>query len=100
MSATRLSAARGDEPSHFCHDADSRPGSTGSELMTDTISSDESPRWPVFERPPGAGQYGGRLRRISAATQTTAMTAAVSLVLLGGVATVTARNLAPAADPA
>lgn len=68
--------------------------------MTDTISSDESPRWPVFERPPHGGQYGGRLRRLSVATQTTAMTAAVSLVLLGGVATVTVRSLAPAADAA
>jgi hypothetical protein len=64
--------------------------------MTDTISSDESPRWPVFERP----AHGGRLGRLSVASQTTAMTAAVSLVLLGGVATVTARSLTGGADPA
>jgi hypothetical protein len=64
--------------------------------MTDTISSDDHAPWPEVDRP----SYGGFLRRLGGATQTTAMTAAVSLVLLGGVATVTVRSLAPEADPA
>jgi len=64
--------------------------------MTDTISSDDGAQWPILDRPAG----GGMARRLRGASRTTAMTAAVSLVLLGGVATVTVRNLAPAADPA
>jgi len=63
--------------------------------MSDTISSDDGAPWPLPEEP----AYG-RFRRFGAGSRTTAMTAAVSLVLLGGVATVTARTLAPTADPA
>jgi hypothetical protein len=64
--------------------------------MTDTISSDDGGQWPSADPSPGPAG----LHRFGAASRTTAMTAAVSLVLLGGVATVTARNLAAAADPA
>src|SRR5436309_15816050 len=63
--------------------------------MSDTISSDDSARWPLPEEP----AYG-RVRRLGRGSRTTAMTAAVSLVLLGGVATVTVRDLAPTVDPA
>jgi hypothetical protein len=64
--------------------------------MTDTISNDDGAQWPVLDRP----SYGGRFRGLTGASRTTAMTAAVSLVLVGGVATATVRSLGPGADPA
>jgi hypothetical protein len=64
--------------------------------MTDTISSDDGAQWPVVEEP----RHGGMLGRLSGASRTTAMTAAVSAVLLGGIATVTVRSFAPTANPA
>ena len=66
--------------------------------MADTISSDDTAPWTLPDQPAGAS--GGMLRRLGGASRTTAMTAAVSMVLLGGVATVTVRNLAPVANPA
>lgn len=64
--------------------------------MTDTISNDDGAQWPVLDRLPSGGLRG----RLLGASRTTAMTAAVSLVLLGGVATATVRSLAPADDAA
>ena len=64
--------------------------------MTDTISHDDGARWPVLEKPP----VGGMWRHLSGVSRTTAMTAAVSLVLLGGVTTAVARNFATGADAA
>lgn len=64
--------------------------------MTDIISSDDGAQWPAPDQP----SPGGALRRFGGTTRTTAMTAAVSLVLLGGVATVAVRNFAPGGDAA
>lgn len=64
--------------------------------MTDTISHDDSAQWPVPETP----SSGGRLQRFGGASRTTALTAAVSLVLVGGVTTVAVRSFAPGANPA
>jgi hypothetical protein len=67
--------------------------------LTDIISSDDGSPWSATEgtdRPAS----GGGWRRLRGASQTTAMTAAVSLVLVGGVTTVAVRNFAPGADPA
>jgi len=71
----------------------------GSEHMTDTISSDDGAQWPAIDSS-SENPSGGGWRRRLAASQTTAMTAAVSLVLVGGVATAAVRNFAPGADPA
>jgi len=62
--------------------------------MTDTISSDDGAQWPLPDSP----SYGGTLRRLGGASRTTAMTAAVSLVLLGGVTTVAVRSFAPGSN--
>ena len=64
--------------------------------MTDTISHDDDAQWPALDTP----VYGGVLRRLTGVSRTTAMTAAVSLVLVGGVTTAVARNFAPGADAA
>lgn len=64
--------------------------------MTDTISSDDGAQWPVADEP----SPGQAARRFGGASRTTAMTAAVSLVLVGGVTTAAVRNFAPGADVA
>jgi hypothetical protein len=67
--------------------------------LTDIISSDDGSPWSANEDTDRPGTGGG-WRRLRAASQTTAMTAAVSLVLVGGVTTAAVRNFAPGADPA
>ncbi|MDQ1685837.1 MAG: hypothetical protein QOC82_2574 [Frankiaceae bacterium] len=66
--------------------------------MTDTISSDDGAQWPVLDQPADR-KYGGMLGWLSSASRTAAMTAAVSVVLVGGVTTAAVRNFAPGADP-
>jgi hypothetical protein len=61
--------------------------------MTDTISSDDGRDWPAPEQTPP------RPRRPSRGVRTVALTTAVSMVLVGGIATAAVRNFSRTSNP-